>query len=226
MVETRTSPDYSHTISTTTSTISSGAGNYSTTTTSGPYTTTTGPYSTTVTTGPHTTTTGSSITTTQQSSAPRAPDQHRREAKMSDHPRPNEMGFGYGEDAAQHQAHADHEHVHHWGMSVRNEEILFYAWAIPSWCFNIAAGVLGSYYSTSNHVFIICAAIFQFLSWAAWWQTAVQMLQRASWVRDEGNLVDRRRYLHLAVRLQRLMLVCFARIFFSTFCLRETVRER
>lgn len=152
-------------------------------------------------------------TTTTTSSPPRQDPG----VEMADHARQPEMGHSYGEDLAQHLRHSSTPPVHHWGLSTKSEELLFYAWAIPSWCFNIAAGVLGSVYSTSNHGFIICAALFQFLSWAAWWQTAVQMIQRASWVRDEGNLVDRRRFLHLAVRLQRLMLVCLAH-FYSYSC--------
>src|ERR1700761_9555169 len=124
-----------------------------------------------------------------------------------DHPQPSEMGHGHGETLEQHAAHDSIPEVHHWGLSQQPEMILFYTFAAISWGAEIAASVTGSYFSTGNWRFVPCATIFLFFSWAAWWQTAVGMMQRSSWVRDEGNLPDRRRYLYFAVRLQRLMLV-------------------
>lgn len=165
----------------------------------------------------NTTSSNTTTTTTEQPQAasayqPSAGAARMTDAPPADHAHQQEMGHSYGEDLDTHLRHSSTEPVRHWGLSPKYEERLFYCFAVPSWCFNITAGVLGSYYDSGNHIFIICAAIFQALSWAAWWQTAAQMLQRASWVRDEGNLPDRRRFLHLAVRLQRLMLVCLSRV--------------
>lgn len=128
---------------------------------------------------------------------------------VHDHPRPQEVGYGLGEDEEVHAHHDHYEHVTHFGLPDKQEDILFYCWAIPSWGLEIAAGVLGSYYNTHDLPFIVCVSVFLFMSWAAWFQTAIQMMQRASWVREEGNLKDRRRFLHLAVRLNRLMVVCY-----------------
>ena len=162
---------------------------------------------------------GRATTSTQTSTQANdfAPQQQRGvQDPEHDHPRPMEMGHGYGETAEQHAAHSSTPPARHFGLSPRGEKILFYSFAIPSWGFNIAAGILGSVYSTHYTNFIWTATVFQFLSWAAWWQTAIQMMQRASWVRDESNLPDRRRYLYLAVRLNRLMLVRFPFIFNSS----------
>jgi hypothetical protein len=117
------------------------------------------------------------------------------------------MGHGYGETVEQHEAHAHLPQVKHWGLSPQGEKILFYCFAIPSWCLLIVCCVMGSYYNTKDHRFIATVTPFLVLSWAAWWQTAIGMMQRASWVRDESNLEDRRRFLYFAVRLNRLMLV-------------------
>lgn len=125
----------------------------------------------------------------------------------SDHPLPHQMGHGYGETSEQHAEHSKATPEGHWGLPDHTERLLFYAFAIPSWCMNIVAGIIGSYYDTADIVFEITCPIFLALSWAAWWQTVVQMMQRASWVRDESNLADRKRFLELAVRLNRLMLV-------------------
>ena len=126
---------------------------------------------------------------------------------MSDHPAPEEMGHGFGETFEEHQRHSSFPAKQHWGLPPFTEQALFYIFAIPSWCFEIVASVFGSLYSTSYVHFIWSVTVFMFLSWAAWWQTASGMMQRASWTRDESNLPDRRRYLYLAVRLNRLMLV-------------------
>lgn len=128
---------------------------------------------------------------------------------MHDAQKQHELGHGYGETEEQHAAHAQVAPVHHWGLNEKQEELLFYAWVIPSWMLEIAGGILASYFSSGYHGAIITISVFLFFSWAAWWQTAVQMMQRASWVRDEGNLPDRRRFLHLAVRLNRMMVVCY-----------------
>ena len=117
------------------------------------------------------------------------------------------MQHGYGETAEQHLSHHNTDEVKHWGLSVGQEERLFYIFAVPSWAFEITAGILGSYFSSKHPAFIALVTIFLVTHWAAWLQTVVGMLQRASWVRDESNLPDRRRYLYLAVRLNRLMFV-------------------
>ena len=126
---------------------------------------------------------------------------------MADHPRPEDLGHGYGETLEQHRAHTVHPPVRHWGLSEQGEKALFYCFAVSSWCLEIVASVMGSYYSPHDHRFIATVTPFLFLSWAAWWQTVVGMMQRASWVRDESNLPDRRRYLYFAVRLNQLMWV-------------------
>lgn len=126
---------------------------------------------------------------------------------MSDHPRPDEMGHGYGETEEQHAAHASYSHKHHFGLSPKGESILFYCFAVLSLLLEIVACVTGSYFDTSSSEFIGTVTPFLFFSWAAWWQTAIGMMQRASWVRDESNLEDRRRFLYFAVRLNRLQLV-------------------
>ncbi|KAK5168675.1 uncharacterized protein LTR77_005984 [Saxophila tyrrhenica] len=125
---------------------------------------------------------------------------------MSDHPQPAQMGHGYGETPEQHARHSSIPLTKHFGLPPYTEAALFYIWAFSSWLLEIAASVCGSYFSTGDYRFIATATPCMFCSWAAWLQTAIQMMQRASWVRDESNLVDRRRYLYLAVRLQRLML--------------------
>ena len=119
----------------------------------------------------------------------------------------NEAPHGLGETEAQHAAHANISHTPHFGLSVRHETLLFYCLAIPSWGLEIAAGVFGAEFHTWGKPFIATITAFLVLHWAAWLQTAVGMMQRASWVRDEGDLVDRRQFLYLAVRLNRLMLV-------------------
>lgn len=126
---------------------------------------------------------------------------------MSDHPQPQEMHHGFGETAEQHLAHTSSDEIKHWGLSPGQEERLFYLFVVPSWAFEIAAGILGAYYSSKHPAFIALVTIFLVTHWAGWLQTVVGMLQRASWVRDESNLPDRRRYLYLAVRLNRLMFV-------------------
>lgn len=124
-----------------------------------------------------------------------------------DHPRPEDMHHGYGETVEQHLAHSSSETQPHFGLAFGREERLFYILAAPSWAFEIVAGIIGSYFSSHHPAFIALVTVWQVLHWAAWLQTATGMMQRASWVRDESNLPDRRRYLHLAVRLNRLMLV-------------------
>lgn len=117
------------------------------------------------------------------------------------------MRHGYGETMEQHLAHRDTDEPKHWGLSHGQEERLFYIFSVPSWAFEIVAGILGAYFSSKHPAFISLVTIFLVFHWAAWLQTVVGMLQRASWVRDESNLSDRRRYLYLAVRLNRLMFV-------------------
>ncbi|KXT14268.1 hypothetical protein AC579_1281 [Pseudocercospora musae] len=112
-----------------------------------------------------------------------------------------------GETAEQHAAHAYFEPIRHWGLGRKQEAILFYGFAIPSCCFAIAAAVIGSYDRTTSHAFTATATVWLVLWATAWLQTAVLMVQRASWTRDEANLKDRKQYLYLSVRLQRLMII-------------------
>ncbi|KAK4545143.1 hypothetical protein LTR36_003694 [Oleoguttula mirabilis] len=117
----------------------------------------------------------------------------------------NEAPHGLGETEEQHAHHDEVPHADHFGLSIRNETILFYVFTVPAWCLEIAAAVCGAYYHTWKAPFIATMSAFMILHAAAWLQTAVGMIQRASWVRDEGDLVDRRQFLYLAVRLNRLM---------------------
>lgn len=114
---------------------------------------------------------------------------------------------GRGETAQQHAAHASTKHKQHFGLSLQNDEILFWCIAIPSWVLQIAAAITGSLLRTSSHAFIATMTPHFILHWAAWLQTAIGMTRRASWVRDEGDLVERTEFLVLAVRLNRLMMV-------------------
>ncbi|WPG98989.1 Hypothetical protein R9X50_00179100 [Acrodontium crateriforme] len=111
-----------------------------------------------------------------------------------------------GETEQQHAAHACTKPTPHWGLEHGNEDFLFYCMAVPSWILMIVAAALAPYYRTSSPEFIGTMSAFLALHWAAWLQTAVGMLQRASWVRDESDLEDRRTFLRLAVRLNRLMM--------------------
>lgn len=112
-----------------------------------------------------------------------------------------------GETAEQHAAHAYFQPIRHWGLGRKQEAVLFYFFAIPSCIFAIAAAVLGSYHKTYSYSFIATATVWLVLWATAWLQTAVLMVQRASWTRDEANLKDRKQYLYLSVRLQRLQVV-------------------
>ncbi|KAK4497958.1 hypothetical protein PRZ48_010614 [Zasmidium cellare] len=125
---------------------------------------------------------------------------------MADHDHDDHAGPAPGETAEQHAAHTNYTPVKHWGLGRRAECALFYAFTFPSWCFEIAACVIGSYLGTSSGAFIATVTCWLVLWATAWLQTATQMIQRASWVRDEANLKDRKQYLYLSVRLQRLML--------------------
>lgn len=122
----------------------------------------------------------------------------------------NKLPPGLGETSEQHAAHTNIAPTQHWGLSRQSEAIMFYCVAIPSWGLEIAAAVVGSYSHTFSHSFIACMTAFLVLHWWAWLQTAVGMMQRASWVRDESDLTDRRQFLYLAVRLNRLMMVCIS----------------
>lgn len=139
---------------------------------------------------------------TEQSDTPPTPsvDPDRRLSHEGPH--------GWGETEDQHAHHADVAPKLHWGLGVRNETLLFYAFAVPSLGLEIAAAVCGSYYHTWGGPFIGTMTAFLVLHWAAWLQTAIGMMQRASWLRDESDLVERRQFLYLAVRLNRLMIVC------------------
>lgn len=129
-----------------------------------------------------------------------------------------------GETAEQHAEHARYETTKHWGMGRRAEIIMFYTVAILSWCFEIASCPIGAYHKTTSKAFAATAVVWLVLWFWAWIQTASLMVQRASWVRDEANLKDRKQYLFLAVRLQRLMLPT-AIIAFVTFLVAYTRRH-
>ncbi|CAK1367210.1 hypothetical protein CB0940_10521 [Cercospora beticola] len=135
------------------------------------------------------------------------------QAQMFHRDHPDEYGPAPGETAEEHAAHKYFEPIRHWGLGRKQESVLFYCFTIPSWCFCIASAVLGSYRRTEAKSFIACATIWLVLWGTAWLQTATLMVQRASWTRDEANLKDRKQYLYLAVRLQRLMIVT------ATICL-------
>lgn len=124
------------------------------------------------------------------------------------HPSHHAAVPGIGETYEQHAQHDLIAPKAHWGLSPKAEATLFYCCAVPSWGLEIAAAVVGSYSHSWNPPFIVCISAFLVLHWMAWLQTAVGMMQRASWVRDESDLNDRRQFLHLAVRLNRLMMVC------------------
>ncbi|KAF2862264.1 hypothetical protein K470DRAFT_229060 [Piedraia hortae CBS 480.64] len=105
------------------------------------------------------------------------------------------------------EMHAEHDQVKpktHTGLGVVSETKLFYCVLIPSWILEIVSAAVGSIYHTWHPAFIACFTLFMVLHWWAWLQTTVGMLQRASWVRDESDLVDRRQFLYFAVRLNRL----------------------
>lgn len=132
------------------------------------------------------------------------------QADMYHHDNPGQHNYpAPGETAEQHAAHAYFEPIRHWGLGRKQEAVLFYCFTIPSWICCIISAALGSYDSTFSHGFIATATVWLVLWATAWLQTAVLMVQRASWVRDEANLKDRKQYLYLAVRLQRLMIVSF-----------------
>ncbi|KAH9820411.1 hypothetical protein Tdes44962_MAKER10326, partial [Teratosphaeria destructans] len=66
------------------------------------------------------------------------------------------------------------------------------------------------------------------LHWAAWLQTAIGMLRRASWVREEADLVARREFLSLAVRLNRLMMptaLIALPVFIQAYVRRDDLRD-
>ncbi|KAK3109895.1 hypothetical protein LTR53_016377 [Teratosphaeriaceae sp. CCFEE 6253] len=111
-----------------------------------------------------------------------------------------------GETEEQHAAHSQIPTKRTWGLNESQESALFYFWMATSLCCLIAAAGLGAYYHAWGKPFIGTMSAFMVLHWAGWLQTASGMAQRASWVRDEGDLATRRQYLYLAVRLNRLML--------------------
>ncbi|KAK5714414.1 hypothetical protein LTR15_010596 [Elasticomyces elasticus] len=124
---------------------------------------------------------------------------------------------GLGETEEQHALHSQLPPKNTWGLNASQESALFYFWMASSLCCLIVAAALGPYYHAWGHPFIGCMSAFMVLHWAGWLQTATGMAQRASWVRDEGDLVTRRQYLYLAVRLNRLMLPT-AIVGLATFC--------
>lgn len=136
----------------------------------------------------------------------------------------NTSGPAPGETAEQHAAHAHFPPKKHWGLDRRSELILFYSIAVPSWAFEIAAAALAGHRRTTSRAFAGCATVWLFLWLTAWLQTATAMVQRASWVRDEEDLKDRRQFLYLSVRLNRLMAPT-ALIAFVTFLVAYTRRH-
>ena len=97
----------------------------------------------------------------------------------------------------------------HWGLHRKNETLLFYGMIIPCWALEIAAAAMGPYLRSGSTAFIVCITLFFVLHWAAWFQTAFAMMQRSSWRRDEEAVEERVQFLWFAVRLQRMMLVCY-----------------
>lgn len=130
-------------------------------------------------------------------------EQHDPNRRLSE-----EGPHGLGETEEQHALHSNISTRGVWGLSAKYEEVLFYFWMTTSICCEIAAAAIGAYYHSWNAPFVGIITAFMVLHWAGWIQTVQGMLQRASWVRDEGDLPTRRQFLHLAVRLNRLQLVC------------------
>jgi hypothetical protein len=105
----------------------------------------------------------------------------------------------------------------HWGLHRKNETLLFYGMIIPCWALEIAAAAMGPYLRSGSTAFIVCITLFFVLHWAAWFQTAFAMMQRSSWRRDEEAVEERVQFLWFAVRLQRMMLVCYD-LFWMCIC--------
>lgn len=134
--------------------------------------------------------------------SPSPPEHHDSNRRLS-----QEAPHGLGETEEQHAQHAHIPHKKLFGLDVKSETIMFYCLVIPSWGLLIAAAALGSLDKTWNYPFIGTIVPFFVLHWAAWWMNVIGMLQRASWVRDEGDLLTRREFLYLAVRLNRFQVV-------------------
>ncbi|KAK4574244.1 hypothetical protein LTR86_002005 [Recurvomyces mirabilis] len=143
--------------------------------------------------------------------APPTPAALHTDSHQDLYPDPNarlerEDPHGLGETPEQHAAHASIATKKLWGLDRRQETYLFYFWMIVSLCCEITAAVLGWRYHTWSYPFIGVMTGFMVTYWAAWFQTATGMVQRASWIREEADLPTRRQFLYLAVRLNRLML--------------------
>lgn len=144
----------------------------------------------------------------------RSPEHHHHSPEQNTHQHidPNrrlsqELPHGLGETEEQHARHAAIPPKPLWGLSEKPEAYLFYVLMVLSIGCEIAAAVTGSYYHSWGYPFVGTMTAFLALHVWAWLQTAVRMCQRASWVRDEGDLATRRQFLYLAVRLNRLMIV-------------------
>ena len=110
------------------------------------------------------------------------------------------------QDQSPSRPHAAHHRPHRLLPSPWEERV-FYGLAVPSCVIEIASGIVGSIFETQFSGFITLLTVFLVLNALAWLLTVLGMVQRSSWVRDEGCLPERRRFLYLAVRLNRLMLV-------------------
>jgi len=135
-------------------------------------------------------------------------DPHLSTHSIDPHHHPSTGGaHGLGQTEEQHALHSATPAQKTWGLNTTQETILFYFWMATSLCCLVVAAAVAPHHHTSSHPFIAMMTAFMVLHWAGWLQTATGMAQRASWVRDEGDLQTRREYLYLAVRLNRLMLV-------------------
>lgn len=98
---------------------------------------------TTTTTGPHSTISTGANPSQQSTPASRTMSQQPQQGQYvaeADHAKQHEMGHGYGESREEHLRHSNTMPVKHWGLSAKYEEWLFYCFAVPSWCLNIASG--------------------------------------------------------------------------------------
>jgi len=86
------------------------------------------------------------------------------------------------------------------GRLAREQEyLIFYFFAIVSWCLEIAAACLGSLDGGQSHVFIATITPFLATHWMAFLQTCWMMATA-----PRMTIADRMAYLNLACRFQRL----------------------
>jgi len=84
-------------------------------------------------------------------------------------------------------------------LARKYEYLIFYFFAIASWCLMIVSACVGSLYGGQSNVFISTVAPFLAAYWAAFLQTCWMMATA-----PRRSIADRMAYLNLACRLQRL----------------------